>query len=304
VQIFIPAAIVMMAFAANSLLTRAALADGAIGPLNFTLIRVGSGAIVLLFILALRERRIPRPLQPDLQAVCSLVIYMFSFSLAYVSIESGIGALIFFGGAMISMILAEPLVGRSSDDTAAKGFTARQHWFGVGLSVAGLCILLWPSENIDIPFTTFALMTIAAVSWGIYSLTGRLSKRNIALGNCDAGSDRLSITAWNFAYALPAVLLVSLAFAGNETTSGEGIALAALCGAVTSGLGYVLWYYVLRLQTFQKHPTMAAHAQLSVPVIAMVFGFLLLGETITLQSAMAALLVMGGIALGTVYKTA
>lgn len=147
-------------------------------------------------------------------------------------------------------------------------------------------------------------MTIAAVSWGIYSLTGRLSKGNDTSGNGKASQDRLSITAWNFAYALPIVLLVSFAFMGDESATLKGVALATLCGAVTSGLGYALWYYVLRLQTFQEHPTIAAHAQLSVPVIAMVFGCFLLGEVITLQSLAAALLVMAGIAFSTLNKTA
>ena len=74
--------------------------------------------------------------------------------------------------------------------------------------------------------------------------------------------------------------------------SAQGFLLALTSGAITSGLGYSLWYFVLP----QIRSTTAAVAQLTVPIIAMAGGALLIGEPLTVRFLISALLVLGGIA--------
>ena len=71
-----------------------------------------------------------------------------------------------------------------------------------------------------------------------------------------------------------------------------GVLLAVLSGALTSALGYALWYRVLP----QITASVAGVAQLVVPVLAMMGGMVLLDEALTLNFIFAFTLVLGGIA--------
>ena len=68
---------------------------------------------------------------------------------------------------------------------------------------------------------------------------------------------------------------------------------AFLSGALTSGVGYAIWYTAL---PFLKSTTAAA-VQLGVPVIAALGGVALLGEPLTLRLLAASIAIVGGIAL-------
>ena len=121
---------------------------------------------------------------------------------------------------------------------------------------------------------------VAGVGWGLYSLAGR------------GAADPLAATAWNFLLSVPLVVPLGL-LAGVAPPDATGIALAVVSGAVTSGLGYALWYAVLpRLGAAR-----AAVAQLTVPVIAALGGALLLRELPGPRFWIAAVLVLGGVAL-------
>ena len=74
---------------------------------------------------------------------------------------------------------------------------------------------------------------------------------------------------------------------------GSGLLLALASGAITTGLGYVLWYTALSKLT----TTGAAIVQLLVPVLAGAGGVVLLNETISFRLLISAIVVLGGIAL-------
>ena len=266
-------AVVMVAFAANSLLNRAALLDGGMGPSAFSLIRVGAGVATLLVLLALRDKTVPKPMALNLPAVAGLSAYMLGFSFAYVSMDAGLGALILFGGVQITMFAGALKAGERPPVN---------RWLGMFISLGGLAYLVWPSDEITLSASAFALMSLAALGWGAYSLIGR------------GVSDPLQATAWNFAYSLPVMALAWLALGTSEPVSQHGILLAIASGAIASGMGYALWYSVLpNLGT-----TVAGLAQLSVPAIALALGAVFLGEAITLHALLAAGMILGGIAFG------
>lgn len=263
----------MVAFAANSILNRLALLDGAIGPGEFAAIRVASGLFVLVFLLLWRDRAVPKWRTPDLRAVAGLSIYMLGFSFAYVSMDAGLGALILFGGVQITMFAGALIEGDKP---------SRQRWFGMGIAMAGLAILTTPTGPVALSAQAILLMAAAAFGWGIYSLAGRHAK------------DPILATGWNFFYCLPIVLLALIILVRDPVISTGGILLAMLSGGVTSALGYALWYALLpRLGAVR-----GALTQLSAPAIALGLGALLLGETITMVAMIAAAMILSGIAIG------
>lgn len=265
--------VVMVAFAANSVINRAGVGTGAIGPLAFAAVRLFTGAAALWLLVALRRRAARPGRRESLIGAAALLAYMLGFSLAYLRLDAGLGALILFGAVQVTMFAGAVVQGQRPP-------WAR--WVGSAIALAGLGWLFWPDTPDPVDPVFAASMALAGLGWGVYSLNGRGAR------------DPLAATAVNFAVAAPAALVLALAVAGREPVTAPGLALAALSGIVTSGMGYALWYTVLpRLETGA-----AALAQLTVPVIAIAAGLLLLGEPVTLTVFIGAALVIGGVAFG------
>lgn len=257
----------MVAFAANSVLCRLALGANTIDAASFTTIRLLSGAALLLPI-ASRGERIRGG---SWISAIILIVYAIPFSFAYLSLSAGTGALILFGAVQTTMIGAA-FVGKAKP--GALELT------GVIAATAGLVYLVWPGLAAP-PIGAAALMAVAGVCWGLYSLQGRAAKAPLAM------------TAGNFARCVPLALAASALFAGRFHVAPRGVLLAATSGAITTGLGYVAWYSALP----KLRPVTAASVQLMAPVLAAIAGVAWLGETMTARLGLASVLVLGGIAL-------
>ena len=149
---------------------------------------------------------------------------------------------------------------------------------GAGLALVGLAVLVWPAGAVALPAFGVVMIVASGIGWGVYSLMGRHE------------AVPLAATAANFVLCLPMVLPFA-AVAGAPGLSGAGIATALAGGAITSGLAYALWYAILP----RLGASRAGVAQLSVPVIAALGGWLFLGEAADMRFAIAAALVIGGI---------
>lgn len=263
-------ALAMLAFAANSVLNRMAVGAGHIDALGFALVRVLAGAITLAVLMQLRGTAWPS-LKGRLPGVASLSVYLLGFSLAYQSLDTGAGALILFGFVQLTMF-AGAVFHREA--------VPRTRWLGAALAFGGLVILLWPGAGGAGSLPHALLMVGAGIGWGVYSLVGR------------SQPDALAATAVNFLGALPVVAGFWLLM-GAGHAQPMGIALATLSGAVTSALGYALWYRILP----QLGSSRAAVAQLTVPVLAAAGGALILQEPIGLTFLLAAALVLCGVTL-------
>ena len=270
-RLFLLTTLTMIAFAANSVLNRAALAEDEAGPASFAAIRTLSGALCL-FVLVYFRQGMPQILAPKRWiGTGALTLYMLGFSFAYIALDAGTGALILFGGTQITMFAGALIAGERPSGT---------RWTGAILAFGGLVWLLWPGATGAPDAGPALLMTFAAFGWGIYSLVGR------------AVADPLQETAANFICAAPITLLL-LAFMLDAITT-HGVILAVVSGALTSGLGYALWYAILpKIET-----TVAALSQLTVPIIAAFGGALLLAEPPTWRLIIASAIVLGGVALG------
>jgi drug/metabolite transporter (DMT)-like permease len=253
----------MLAFAGNSLLCRLALSGTTIDAGTFTSVRIVSGALTLWIIVKLRSGA--PGLAGNWASAAALFAYAAGFSLAYIQLSAATGALLLFGAVQATMI--------------GYGFWSGDRLRGWQI-VGFVCALLLPGLSAP-PLHSAALMVAAGIAWGIYSLRGR------------GGGDPTSATAGNFVRAVPFTAVLSLVMLSQFSIDVAGVSYAIASGALTSGLGYAIWYTALK----GLKATSAATVQLSVPVIATIGGALLLGEHVTLRIVIASVAILGGIAL-------
>ena len=269
--------VAMLAFAGNSIICRLALRDGAIDPASFTSVRLLAGAAALLLIFAVTRRNTTFRAHGSWLSAFALFVYAATFSFAYLSLSAGAGALILFAfvqGTMIAM-------GLWSGDRPSG-----MEWLGWTLAIAGVTWLVLPGVEAP-PAGGALLMALSGIAWGIYSIRGRTE------------SDALGATTTNFLMSVVFVIaLVAMTFADADI-SARGVLLAVTSGALTSGIGYVIWYAALDyLDTMQ-----AAMVQLTVPAIAAAGGVALLAEPVSMRLLVSSALILGGISISVVRKT-
>ena len=268
-------ALAMVAFAANSVLNRIALAGGEADALGYTGIRLVSGALMLALILWLRRGGHETPGQGRIggswAGALALLLYAVGFSLAYLALDAGTGALVLFAAVQIGML------GWALGQGDRPGVV---EWAGFGAAILFLVLLLRPGLTAPDPLGA-ALMVGAGLAWAGYTLLGRGS------------TAPLTDTAGNFLRCLPvaALLLVPGVWAGSITPAGWAYAIAS--GALASGLGYAVWYGVLPA----LERTTAAYVQLTVPAIAAAGGVIFIAEPLTLRLALCSAGILGGVAL-------
>jgi drug/metabolite transporter (DMT)-like permease len=273
----VAAFLALIAFASNSLLTRLALGAHRIDASTFTLVRLVSGAAMLSILVRARAGSWA-PLRGT-RAVLPVALFAYAapFSFAYLRIGAAAGALVLFGAVQLSMI--GWALARGERPTPAA-------WVGIVLAVAGLVALTAPAAARPDPVGA-GLMVVAGVAWAVYTVTGRGSGEPVAAN------------ARSFLWSVPPAVALLLVAHPSGTADASGIALAVVSGAVTSGLGYALWYRALPGLTV----TQAAVAQLAVPVIAAFGAVLLLHERLSLRLVLCGACVLAGVGLVVLSKS-
>ena len=261
--------IALLAFASNSVLCRLALGENTIDAATFSAIRLLSGIVFLLIILKATTAGETAPSKGSWIASLMLFLYATTFSFAYISLDTGTGALILFGSVQITMILTGLFLGN-------KLYIIE--WLGVLIAFFGFVYLIMPGLGAP-SLQGFALMTVAGIAWGFYTLAGKGS------GN------PLSDTAYNFFRTLPLVVILIAVTFQHAALSQKGVVLAVLSGSIASGVGYTSWYMALKGLSGSQ----AAVVQLLVPVIAAIGGVLFANENFSLRLALSALMILGGI---------
>lgn len=264
-------AIAMIAFAANSVLCRLALGHQTIDAATFATIRIVSGALALSGIMLLQGNRNILG-SANCRSALMLFAYAVFFTYAYITLSTGTGALILFGAVQLTMFI----VALRSGETFSL-----MCWVGLALAIGGLVYLVSPGVTAPDPIAALS-MALAGSAWGFYSLLGR------------GAQDPLAATTGAFVLCAPAMLGVELVSIGvGHHATDYGIWLAVISGAITSGLGYVVWYAALP----GLGATSAATVQLSVPAIAAIGGVLFLSEELTTRLVVAALVTLGGVTI-------
>ncbi|MBF0657929.1 DMT family transporter [Psychrobacter sp. NG25] len=295
--------IALIAFAANSLFGRMALAESYIDAWSFTIIRLVSAAVCLAIIMTIHTYRLRHQAlhlgSTSYEAIlndkgswlssASLVIYALCFSIAYVELDTGTGALILFSAVQLTMI---------GWGIYKKEQLSVLQWIAFIVAVVGFIYLMLPSAAVPSLFAA-ALMTISGVAWGIYSIRGK---------SCVSP---LRATGFNFIrslVAVPILLLIGMVYLDNiglenidlGNITVKGILLACASGAIASGMGYSIWYMAMPL----LKNTQAAVVQLCVPVLAAILGVVFLSEQLTMQFVVASTVILGAVLVFILNKKA
>jgi len=268
-RIIVLTSLAMIAFAGNSLLCRAALRDTGIDAASFTTIRLVSGAMMLWLVVRIRSNKSIG--KGNWLSAFALFVYAAFLSYSYGSLTTAMGALLLFGAVQVTMIGHGMWTGERM---------LKLQLAGLVLALAGLIGLLLPGLSAP-PLFGSTVMLASGVAWGIYSLRGK------------GAGDPLRVTAGNFLRAVPITVILSLLMYRHTAWDSTGIGYAVASGALTSGIGYAIWYTVLPMLKAAK----AATVQLSVPVIAALGGVIFLGEPLTLRLVLASMAILGGIAM-------
>ena len=272
-------AVAMLFFAANSLLARFALRAGEIDWGSFTVIRIAAGSISLVLLTALRREGIGAALRHGSpRAALALFTYAVAFSYAYLSLNAGTGALVLFAAVQITMLAIGIARGENPGPL---------EWTGLAVAFAGFVCLAFPGITAPSTLGLF-LMAVSGAAWGYYTLAAK------------GFSSMIAATAGNFLRAIPlaAAALFIAWTTGQVHITSHGAALAATSGALTSGIGYAIWYVALR----HLRTSLAAIVQLTVPLLAAAAGVLLLGEQFTWRLLLASAAILGGVALALAGK--
>ncbi len=279
VLLFLITALVMTAFAANSVLARAALLGPTIDPASFTTVRLISGAAMLALLLLTRKQTSIRGLigGGNWHSAFWLFAYAVTLSFAYIGLDTGVGALILFALVQATMIGWSVFKGDRP---------IVPEWAGLIIAFSAFVWLVSPGLEAPDPFSAF-LMALSGIAWGAYSLRGR------------GATDPLKATAGNFILAVPMAIAVSAICFSQNNASTYGILLGIASGAITSGIGYAIWYRVLP----QLSAMQGSIVQLTVPVIAGLGGLIWSGEPFTLRFVLGSVFILGGVALAIISKT-
>ena len=269
-------AFALVAFAFNSILCRLALGNETIDAASFTVIRLISGTVTLSLISLLFNSKQTELKRGNWLSAFFLFGYAICFSFAYLKLTTATGALILFGSVQLTMICVALIKGERPQII---------EWLGLFLAFGGLIYLVFLGLSAP-PILYSFLMMSAGIAWGFYTLRGRESENPLA------------DTTGNFIRTVPMILLAAIPFYSQTQLSQKGIILAILSGAIASGIGYSVWYAVLKHHT----ATRAAILQLAVPAIAAIGGVIFLAEILSLRLLLASGLILGGIGLAIIGK--
>lgn len=269
-NLLILVAITLFFFSTSSVLARAALINNSIDPYSFTFLRLFFGSVTLLIILYFKEKKLDLNIKTNWNSSFMLFSYAICFSLAYINLDAGLGALILFAIVQLTTIVVGLF--KKEQLTIKKSF-------GILIAIIGLIYLLLPDKETNISLFHAFLMVLSGIAWGFYTILGKSSK-NAILHTTD-----------NFVKSLFFITILTIPFILNLHISSFGVLMAFISGGITSAIGYALWYYLL--------PNMkiitSGILQLLIPPLAIFLGVIFLNEEFTFKLALSTLIILSGI---------
>ena len=276
-KLFFTIFITLFFLSTSSLLCRAALIDGNMDAYSFTFFRLFSGAVVLLFLVYFKNKKIEFSLKKNWLSSFMLFLYAISFSYSYLSLDAGLGALILFAIVQLTIIVVA---------ISSKEKINIQKFIGISIAFIGLVYLLFPRESFELSLPHAFLMMMSGLAWGFYTVLGKKSK------------NALAHTSENFLKSLVFVVIFYLFFVDTIFMNLNGIILAIISGGVTSALGYTLWYTIVP----KIDITTSGVIQLLVPPIAILQSVLILDEKLTVTLILSTVVILMGIFIALVKR--
>ena len=260
------------------------LADRGFAPVEVTFARLALGAAALFPVVAARREALPRSAalwgQIALAALFANAIPYLLFAVAEQSVDSSTAGIINATTPLWTVTLAVAVRHQRS-------VTARQ-CAGLVVGFGGTLLIFSPWHSASSVASVGGLECLAAsISYAIsYVYMDRyLARRGmspITLSAC-----QLLVAAALLAVALP------LSGAGAPQVSAASLASLVILGVLGTGVAYVLNYQIIT----SEGATIAATVTYLLPVVAIVLGVVVLGETVTISVLAGIALVLAGVAL-------
>jgi len=269
-NLFLLSALTILFFSLNSIFCKAALQSDSIDPYSFSFFRLLFGVITLFLISLFINKKNTLDLKSNWLNGFFLFLYAICFSFSYISLDAGLGALILFAVVQITMVLFAFI---------KKEKFGLKKLLGISLALFGLFFLLYPSKDFSISTFHFILMVISGIGWAFYTLLGRSS------------TNAIKDTSNNFFKAFIITIFFVLFFIDDLNVTSTGLFWAFLSGSIASGLGYSIWYFVLK----DLKIVTASVLQLLVPIISIFISIIFLDEKLTISLLVSTILVLGGI---------
>ena len=271
-KLFILIFIALLFLAVNSILCKMAISTQNIDAFSFTILRIFSGAILLLGIYFYKNRNLKFDMKKNWISSFMLFLYAICFSYSYINMFAGIGTLILFAVVQLSMILIALFY---------KEKLTINKILGIIVAFGGLVFLLYPKEDFFLSFFHTFLMIISGIAWAIYSVIGK-SSTNALLNTTD-----------NFFKATIFTIIFMVFFIKELKLDLYTSFLAVISGAITSALGYLIWYKILpKIQI-----TTASILQLIVPILAIFLSVIVLDEKFSFELGISTFIILFGIFL-------
>lgn len=278
-KLFVLICVALFFLSANSILARMAIVTQNIDAFTFTFLRIISGSILLFIIYFYRKKRVDISLKKNWLSGFMLFLYAICFSYSYINMLAGIGTLILFAVVQLSMIFIALFY---------KEKMSLNKTIGILVAFSGLVYLLYPKEDFTISYFHTFLMVVSGIAWGVYSLLGKSS------------TSAIFNTTDNFFKASIFTLIFMLMFISEVHLDLYTFCLAITSGAITSALGYLLWYEILpKIEIIT-----ASVLQLLVPIIAIFLSILFLNESLTFELIVSTILILVGIFIALKRKRA
>ncbi len=271
-KLFILIFIALLFLAVNSILCKMAISTQNIDAFSFTILRIFSGAILLLGIYFYKNRNLKFDMKKNWLSSFMLFLYAICFSYSYINMFAGIGTLILFAVVQLSMILIALFY--------REKLTINKI-LGIIVAFSGLVFLLYPKEDFSLSFFHTFLMIISGIAWAIYSVIGK-SSTNALLNTTD-----------NFFKATIFTIIFMVFFIKELKLDLYTSFLAVISGAITSALGYLIWYEVLP----KIRITTASILQLIVPILAIFLSVIVLDEKFSFELGISTFIILFGIFL-------
>ena len=259
----------------------------ALGPFDVGLARLGLAAVASLGFLALPAG----PGRPSLREGCrrhpggllilsAMVGYGQTFTMSYglAMTPATVGALIPPLNPIATMLLAAWLLDEP---------ISNRQWAGLGLAVAGvLTLALRDGTPTWSSLAGPAVMALAPLSWAFYTVLSKPVLADIA---------PLHLTALTLGGGFLGLLPLARLDLGQRLLSAQPREQAAILflGLIAMTLCYVLWYVGLaRVGAASTGATI-----LGIPLVGVISSWFFLGEPLSLGIGLAAVLIVGGLAL-------
>lgn len=253
------------------------------GPVVLAAVRVGLASAMLVPLLAYRGQLVElRTHWRGLLVVGALnsAIPFALFSFAALSITAGLSSIVNATTPLWTAIVAFVWL--------RQGLT-RWRVLGLVIGFAGVAFLAWDKASFKpgADHSGFWAVLACAAATLCYGLAANATRRFLG------GASALAVATGSqcsaaVLLAAPAVLLWP-ATAPSGTAWGAALALAAMCTA----LAYILYFRLMS----RVGPTNAVSVTFLIPLFAILWGALFLGEAITAQMALGGAIVLVGIAL-------